>query len=149
MKQNFQKQKILTLEFVYKMINTKYEVYPTPELGYLAQKKRRHIKKSWKSSSEHFLDDFHWKSVEWSWIFRKFPKFVQLWRAVSPISVNIFSKFEKILKGLCINFKTSLKRSKTGSIRKSYSRFIIGNFRKFAFTPPVAVVVSFMPDIVW
>ena len=24
---------------VYKMINTKYEVYPTPELGYLAQKK--------------------------------------------------------------------------------------------------------------
>ena len=65
-----------------------------------------------------------------------FPKCVQLRRAVSPSSVNIFTKFQKILKGLCLNFTTSLKRSKTGTWRKSYSRFKIGNFRKIAFTPP-------------
>ena len=47
-----------------------------------------------------------------------FPKCVQLWRAVSPSSMNIFSKFEKIMKGLCLNFQTSLIRTKTGTYRK-------------------------------
>ena len=37
--QNFKKIKILTLKIVHKMINTKYEVDPTLELGYLGVKK--------------------------------------------------------------------------------------------------------------
>ena len=70
----------------------------------------------------------------------KNPKCVQLWGAVSPSSVNIFSKFEKIRRVLCINFKLSLIRSKTGTWRKRYSRFKIGNIRKIAFTPPIIMI---------
>ena len=40
MKNKKNKKTFLTLEFVYKMITTKYEVDPTLELGYLGVKKK-------------------------------------------------------------------------------------------------------------
>ena len=82
----------------------------------------------------HFSIIFLHKKV-WIWWFP--PKSSQLWEAVSPSSLNIFSKFQKILKGLCLNFKTSLIRAKTSTSPKSYGRFKIGIFRKSAFTAPL------------
>ena len=43
LKQYFQKTKNLTVKHVYKMINTKYEVDPTLELGYLGVKNKHLI----------------------------------------------------------------------------------------------------------
>ena len=47
-----------------------------------------------------------------------FPKSFQLWWAVSPSSLKIFSKFQKIFKDLCLNFHMSLITSKTDTWRE-------------------------------
>ena len=94
------------------------------------------------------LSDFHSKSIEilplfrWKltkidkflWGFWIFRKFIQLWRAVSPSSMNIFWWDRYHCKDLCLNFTTSLIRAKTGTWRKSYVRYKIYDFRKWTFT---------------
>ena len=68
-----------------------------------------------------------------------FPKCVQLWRAVSPSSMNIFWWDRYRCKDLCLNFQTSLIRTKTGTWRESYGGYKIEIFRKIVFTPPLHV----------
>ena len=60
------------------MIDTKYEVDRTLQLGYLEGKKTLIFENHEIATHEHFLDDSHQKVVEGSWIFRKNPKCVQL-----------------------------------------------------------------------
>ena len=60
------------------MMYAKYEVDPTLQLGYLGVKKCLIFENHESTTREHFLDDSHQKVVEGSWIFRKFPKCVQL-----------------------------------------------------------------------
>ena len=68
-----------------------------------------------------------------SWFSRNFTNFGG---ALSPGSVNIFPKFEKIQKGLCLNFNMSLIRSKTGAWPKSYARWKTRDFREIRFHIP-------------
>ena len=79
----------------------------------------------------------HWNLLQRIVDFLKFPKFIQLWGAVSPSSRNILRWDRYRCKDLCINFKLSLIRTKTGTWRESYNRYKIENFRKIAFTPPL------------
>ena len=58
--------------------SSSYEVDPTLQLGYLGVKKMVIFENHENTTREHFLDDSHQKVVEGSWIFRKFPKCVQL-----------------------------------------------------------------------
>ena len=87
------------------------------------------------SNAIELLPLFRWKLTKidkflWGfWIFRKF---VQLWRAVSPSSMNIFWWDRYHCKDLCLNFTTRLIRAKTGTWRKSYARWKAEDFRKNA-----------------
>ena len=138
-KQNFQKTKNLTLDFVYKMINIKYEVDLTIQLGYLEVKKKFDYFVTQFKHLNTFSIDFLHTAIQRKRIsrnFRKFSKCVQLWWAVSPSSRNIFWWDRYHCKDLCLNFQTSLIRSKTGTWRQSYSRYKIQNFRKNRFHTP-------------
>ena len=124
LKHNFQKTKNFTVKNVYKMINTKYEVDPTLELGYLGVKKMvdyflRQFKHLNTFSRDFLPTAIQLKRI--SRIFRNFPKCVQLRGAVSPSSMNIFLWDQYRWKDLCISFKTRLIRAKTDPWRQSYS----------------------------
>ena len=81
-----------------------------------------------------------------SGIFRNPSNFGELYLRAQWI---FFSKFQKILKGLCLNFITSPKRKKTGTWCKSYSRFKIWKNRKNRFHIPTISSVGNSGTSIW
>ena len=94
-KQNFQKTKILTLEFVYKMMYTVYEVDPTLQLGYLGVKKNFDFRKSWNCYPWTL---FGWFSSKSCWRILDFPKKSEMCPTLRSCISEVNEYFFKIRK---------------------------------------------------